>query len=115
MMIPGEDPPGPTQAKRVRKNRYGMTVGKLEVEALLALFRAADRGGDLRVLMRTSTIRRFRASLQRIKDGTRMRYGGRKREDPVAAEDEERDDQYHSPLPLEDLARPDAGPEGEEP
>ena len=63
---------------RVRKNRHGMTLNDGEVDALLGLFRLLDRGGDPEVLMKSDWIRRFRASLQRIKDGTRMRFGGRK-------------------------------------
>lgn len=64
---------------RKRKNRHGMTISDDEVEAILVVFQTIDRGGDVRILMRADALRRFRASLQRIKDGTRMEFGGRKR------------------------------------
>lgn len=57
--------------------RHG--ISSAEVDALLQLFRQIDRGGDPRILMRSEPVRRFRAALQRITDGTRKRYGGRKR------------------------------------
>ena len=60
--------------------RHGMTISDEEVLAYLRLFETIDRGGDPRVLMRSEPIRRFRATLLRIRNGNRMQFGGRKRE-----------------------------------
>ncbi len=48
--------------ERDRKNRHGMTISSAEVDALLQLFRQVDRGGDLRVVMKSEPARRFSAS-----------------------------------------------------
>lgn len=61
--------------------RHGMTISDEEVQAYLRLFEVIDRGGDPRVLMRSEPIRRFRASLVRIKDDKRLKFGGRKKEE----------------------------------
>ncbi len=86
-----------TGPKRLRKNRHGMTISDDEVEALFQLFSQADRGGDSRVLLRSDPIRRFRSSLQRIKDGTRMRFGGRQAAAPVPAPGPVADDEEQFP------------------
>lgn len=55
-----------------KRKRHGMSVSDEEVVALLSIFATIDRGGDPSVMARTETVRKYRAALQRIKDGRRL-------------------------------------------
>lgn len=57
--------------KKVQKNRHGMSISDAEVDALIVVFRTLDRGGDPQIPMRSAALRKFRGTLQRIKDRTR--------------------------------------------